>query len=60
MTIAPLAKENGLLVFDPTTTNSAVTKDDKVVNPRIFRACFFEHFQGHVLVNISFNVFNTR
>ena len=55
LAIAPLAKENGLVVFTPSGTNSAVTMDGDVVNPWVFRACFIDPFQGLVLANFASN-----
>ena len=55
MAIAPLAKENGLVVFTPSGTNSAVTMDGTVVNPYVFRSCFIDPFQGQVLANFASN-----
>ena len=53
MAIAPLAKDNGLVVFTPSGTNSAVTMDGDVVNPYVFRSCFIDPFQGLVLANFA-------
>ena len=55
MAIAPLAKDNGLVVFTPSGTNSAVTMDGDVVNPYVFRSCFIDPFQGQVLANFASN-----
>lgn len=55
MAIAPVAKDNGLLVFTPSGTNSAVTMDGTVVNPWVFRSCFIDPFQGRVLANFASN-----
>ena len=55
MAIAPVAKENGLVVFTPSGTNSAVTMDGDVVNPYVFRSCFIDPFQGQVLANFASN-----
>lgn len=55
MAIAPVAKENGLVVFTPSGTNSAVTMDGTVVNPYVFRSCFIDPFQGQVLANFASN-----
>ena len=55
MAIAPLAKDNGLVVFTPSGTNSAVTMDGTVVNPYVFRSCFIDPFQGQVLANFASN-----
>lgn len=55
LAIAPLAKENGLVVFTPSGTNSAVTMDGKVVNDWVFRSCFIDPFQGKVLANFASN-----
>ena len=55
MAIAPLAKENGLVVFTPSGTNSAVTMDGEAVNPYVFRSCFIDPFQGQVLANFASN-----
>ena len=53
LAIAPLAKDNGLVVFTPSGTNSAVTMDGTNVNPWAFRACFIDPFQGQVLANFA-------
>lgn len=53
LAIAPLAKDNGLVIFTPSGTNSAVTMDGTNVNPWAFRACFIDPFQGQVLANFA-------
>lgn len=55
LAIAPIAKDNGILTFTPSGTNSKVTveSDLTTVNPWVFRACFIDPFQGKVLANFA-------
>jgi branched-chain amino acid transport system substrate-binding protein len=55
LAIAPIAKDNKIVAFTPSGTNSKVTveADLKTVNPWVFRACFIDPFQGKVLANFA-------
>ena len=55
LAIAPIAKDNGILTFTPSGTNSKVTveSDLTTLNPWVFRACFIDPFQGKVLANFA-------
>ncbi len=55
LAIAPLAKNNEIVVFTPSGTNSAVTMDGDIVNDWVFRSCFIDPFQGQVLANFASN-----
>lgn len=55
LAIAPIAKDNEIVAFTPSGTNSKVTveADLKTLNPWVFRACFIDPFQGKVLANFA-------
>ena len=55
LAIAPIAKDNGILTFTPSGTNSKVTveADGTTLNPWVFRACFIDPFQAKVLANFA-------
>ena len=54
--VSEVAGAAKVIQISPTSTNPAVTVDDKgVLKPYIYRACFIDPFQGTVMANFASN-----
>jgi branched-chain amino acid transport system substrate-binding protein len=52
--VSEIANERGVVQISPSSTNTALTQyPDGSLKPYIFRACFIDPFQGHVMAKFA-------